>query len=145
MIYVFELIARRRQIGQMLELIRFLRREIRCSGMAIPNLLGSYPSDLPILSEMDCSEPFDLVSSYDNAKKNSRGEMLLKEEEWSATDELFYSLGLGDVEEQQTRLTVCEKTFLQVEKEAKEAIKRNGKPAVVLGCSVGAVLVMMLL
>lgn len=146
-VYVLDLSVRRRQISQMLDLIRFLRREIRCSGAPLHYLLSSTacPSDLPLVRDMDASEPFDLTVAYEKAKNVSKSEMFFTEKEWGIADELFYSLGQGDGEAQETLLSGSELAFLEAEREVRSVIGKNGKPAVVLGCSAGAVLVLMLL
>lgn len=146
-VYVLDLSVRRRQIGQMLELIRFLRREIRCSGTPLHHLLSSdsCPGELPLVREFNISEPFDLTESYEKAKCSCKSEMFFTEKEWATADELFYSLGQGDVTEQESRLSVSETAFLEAEREVRSIIGKNGKPAVILGCSAGAVLVLMLL
>lgn len=144
-IYVLDLMARRRQMVQMLEWIRFLRREIRCESASMSSLLRKKVNTLPLLQALECREPFDLAEAYERAKIVSQGEMLFGHEEWNATDELFRSMGIGDVTEQENRLSLCEGVFLRSEESAREALGKNGKPALVLGCSVGAVLVLMLI
>ncbi len=146
-VYVLDLSARRRQIRQMQDLIRYLRREIRCSGAPLHRILSSEqcPSDLPILREMELAEPFDLIASYENSKRSCNAEMFFTEEEWSASDHLFYALGQGDFVEQESRLSLAESAFSEAEKNAQKTMERNGKPAIVLGCSLGAVFVLMLI
>lgn len=109
------------------------------------SLLGKKINSLPLLQAMECQEPFDLAEAYRRAKSTTQSEMLFGYEEWNAADELFRSMGIGDVAEQEHRLNLCETAFLRAEESARDALGKNGKPAVVLGCSVGAVLVLMLL
>lgn len=146
-IYVLDLSARRRQIQQMQILIRHLRREIRCSYAPLCQVFSSEqcPKDLPLLREMDLSQPFDLITSYEKSKRTCKVEMFFTEEEWSASDQLFHSLGQGDLSEQETRLSLAESAFCEAEKNARNTMEKNGKPAIVLGCSLGAVLVLMLI
>ena len=146
-IYALDLFARRRQIEQVLHLIRYLRREIRCFGAPLNQILSSprCPSDLPFLHRMDFSEPFDLSAAYENAKRSCKGEMLFSDKEWDAADRLFLSLGQGDLSEQENQLSLAESAFSEAERDARESLGKNGKPAIVLGCSLGAVLVLMLL
>ena len=133
------------RLEQMLDVIRYLRREIRCSSIPLPRLLASCDTALPLLSAMNCEEPFDLVSSYLAAKEVCRGEMLFCEDAWRATDRLFLSLGRGDLTAQEECFSVCETVFQTELEGMREKIVRNGKPALVLGCSVGAVFVLMFL
>lgn len=144
-VYVLDLQARRRQIAQMLELIRFFRREIRCSFVPIPELLSRNTVDLPLLRTIDHKTPFDLVASYQKAKTHSRSEMFFTEQDWNAVDALFSSLGQGDEAEQTEYLNACEAYFLQAEAESRELLYKKGRPALVLGGSAGAVLVLILL
>lgn len=138
-----DLKARRMQFAQTLELIRCLRREIRCDSLPLPQVLRSCKNSLPLLEVMNCAEPFDLISSYEEAKLNCMEQTLLDREAWQALDSLFYALGRGDVLAQEERLEVCESYFFHAEEEARGRIMRNGKPAIVLGSSVGAILVLM--
>ncbi len=146
-VYVLDLSVRRKQIQEMLELIRYLRREIRCSYAPLHQILSSEycPVKLPLLREMNLSEPFDLTESYQSSKCICKGEMFFSEREWEASDHLFLSLGRGDGAEQEERLSLAETAFLSAEQSAGEALGKKGKAAVVLGCSAGAVLVLMLL
>ena len=144
-IYVLDLMTRRRQIEEMLAWIRFLRREIRCKSAPMAALLSDKINSLPLFRDLKCEEPFDLAEAYERAKAVSHGEMLFGHEEWKAADELFCSLGIGDVTEQEHRLDLCEGVFSRSEEAAREALGKNGKSALVLGCSVGAVLVLMLM
>lgn len=147
MVYALDLSARRRQILEMQNLIRYLRREIRCSFAPLPQILAEYQSstDLPLVRDMELSEPFDLTASYEKSKRSCHGEMFFTDGEWSVSDHLFHSLGQGDLAEQENCLLLAESSFCQAEKDAKTAMEKNGKPAMVLGCSLGAVLVLMLL
>lgn len=147
MIYALDLSARRRQILEMQDLIRCLRREIRCSYAPLPRILSDQKSasNLPLLREMELSDPFDLTASYEKSKRFCRGEMFFTEAEWKVSDQLFHSLGQGDVTEQENCLLLADSAFCEAEKNAKTAMEKNGKPAMVLGCSLGAVLVLMLL
>ncbi len=146
-VFLLELCCRRRQITQMLDIIRYLRRDICCSRAPLHHILSqeSCPKELPLLQYMDFSEPFDLSASYLKAKAHSESEMFFSEEEWEASDALFSVLGLGDVTEQERCLSQAEGRFESSEKMAKELIGSKGKPALVLGCSAGVVLVLMLL
>ncbi len=132
---------------QMRELIQFLHREIRLSHAPLNALLKETQTlnSLPILREMDFSAPFDILQSYENAKRSCKGEMFFTEEEWRATDRLFFSLGQGDVSEQEGCLSLAQSAFSESEERVRDSIGKNGKSAVVLGCSLGAVLVLMLL
>ncbi len=146
-IYVLDLSARHRQIRQMQDLIRYLRREIRCSCAPLHRILSAEqcPSDLPLLREMELEEPFDLIASYERSKRSCNAEMFFTEEEWSAANHLFYALGQGDLSEQENRLMLAESAFCEAEKKARNTMEKNGRPAIVLGCSLGAVLVLMLI
>ena len=146
-VYALDLSARRRQILEMQDLIRHLRREIRCSFAPLPRILSDHKStsNLPLLREMELSEPFDLTVSYEKSKRSCHGEMFFTDAEWKVSDHLFYSLGQGDLAEQENCLLLAESSFCESEKNAKTAMEKNGKPAMVLGCSLGAVLVLMLL
>lgn len=131
----------------MRDLIQFLHREIRLSHAPLNILLKERqtPDSLPILREMDFSDPFDILLSYEKAKRSCKGEMFFTEEEWRAADRLFSSLGQGDVSEQEACLSFAQSAFSQSEERVRDSIGKNGKSAVVLGCSLGAVLVLMLL
>ena len=145
-VYALELYSKRRQIDGFLSLIRYLRREIRCSGAPLHRVLsdGDCSALFPLVREMDCTEPFDLREQYRKAKASSSGEIFFSESEWNACDELFDSLGRGDLEEQEHRLLLAEEFFTAARSSAQEAFGKKGKSALVLGCSAGAVLVMML-
>ena len=131
----------------MRDLIQFLSREIRLSHTPLNVLLKEKqgPSSLPVLREMDFTDPFDLMQSYEKAKQICKGEMFFTEDEWRASDRLFSSLGQGDVSEQENCLTFALSAFSESETQVRDSIGKNGKSAVVLGCSLGAVLVLMLL
>lgn len=145
--YVLDLWIRRRQVHQMVELIRYLRREIRCTAAPLHQILQSpsCPKELPLLQEMDLSEPFDLSEAYRKAKLQSESSMFFSSVEWAPAEELFLSLGQGDGLEQETLLQIGEAAFTEAERNVSTVIGKNGKPALVLGCSAGAVLVLMLL
>lgn len=143
--YLFELRARRTRLEQLLGLTRYLRREIRCEAVPLPILLTGFQENLPLLRLMDCNEPFDLVASYEEAKSLCRDVMLLDEDSWRALDALFFSLGRGDGAAQEEALSACEAYLRGAVEAAKEKILRNGKPALVLGCSFGAILVLIFL
>ena len=146
-IYLLDLIARRSQILQMRDLIQFLHREIRLSHAPLNLLLKEEQAinGIPILREMDFSDPFDLHQSYEKAKRSCKGEMFFTDEEWRAADRLFLSIGQGDVSEQESCLSFAQSAFSQSEERVRDAIGKQGKSAIVLGCSMGAVLVLMLL
>ena len=144
LMYVVELLARRRQVEEVIRFVRYLRREIRCSGRPLVDLLDSYESDLPILVHMDCAEPFDLLSCYKKAKKESFKEMFFDPSDWRALDTLFETLGNGDSLAQEESLKICEESFGHSSVALREKVVRNGKPALVLGASAGAVLVLLL-
>ncbi len=146
-VYFLDLSARRRQIGQMLELIRYLQREIRCSYAPLHQIFSSdaCPPQFPLLRDLDLSEPFDLAASYEKSKRSCKGEMFFSDDEWTAADQLFHSLGQGDGTEQEHRLSLAESVFSEAERSVKDSMGKNGKSAIVLGCSAGAVLVLMLL
>ena len=145
LIYVLELLARRRQIEEMVRFLRYLRREIRCHACPIGDLLNGFCTDLPILTKMELEEPFDLVGSYERAKSAASREMFFDPSDWQAADELFHTLGSGDVEAQEENLRICEELFCRSAGTLREKIARNGKPALVLGLSTGFVLVLLLI
>ncbi len=146
-IYVLELTARRRQISQMLRLIRYLRREIRCCAAPLHHILSSEncPKGLPLLRVFSFEDPFDLTENYRKSKDLCEKEMFFSPEEWTAADDLFFDLGQGDGEEQERLLLQAETIFSQAEITVKESLSKNGKSALVLGCCAGAVLVLLLL
>ena len=131
----------------MIRMIRYLQREIRCSGESLPRLIShpDCPRDLPLLRRLSCEEPFDLSDAYRNAKEKSQVEMFFSGNDWQLCDDLFESLGRGDLAEQDRRLTLGESAFLQAEQMISEKIRTTGRPAVVLGCSFGAVFVLLFL
>ena len=129
----------------MLELIRFFRREIRCSFLPLPDIISQSPQSLPLVSAFDTQEPFDLVLSYEKAKESSFEEMFFTKEDWASVDALFRSLGKGDGAEQTEYLNFCEDYFLRAEAESAEALGKKGKPAVVLGCAAGTMLILLLM
>ena len=100
---------------------------------------------MPLIRQMDCGEPFDLLRSYENAKARGREGMLFSEGDWQECDRLFADLGKGDREAQVELLSLCEEKFGTRLQELRETCRRNGKPALVLGGSAGAVLVLMLM
>ena len=146
-IYVLQLSARRRQIEQTLRLIRYLRREIRCSAAPLHRILSSEscPCDLVLMQRFCWEEPFDLTGNYRNSKENSQKETFFSSEEWRAMDDLFFNLGQGDSDEQERLLSQAESVFSQAEITVKEMLMKNGKSALVLGGCAGAVLVLLLL
>jgi stage III sporulation protein AB len=145
-VYALELLSKRRQIDGFLLLIRYLRREIRCSASPLHRIFSGVdcPVGFPLIREMNFSEPFDLCESYRRAKAKSKGEIFFSEQDWKNCDELFESLGRGDLQEQEQRLVTAEEYFNEARKSADDAVGKKGKSALVLGCSVGVVLVMML-
>jgi len=92
---------------------------------------------------MDCEEPFDLYGSYRKAKDAFGEAMLFSAEDWKEVDRLFSVLGDGDREAQEDLLKQCEERFESCLLTLREKSRRNGKPALVLGGCVGAVLVLM--
>ncbi|MBQ4322709.1 MAG: stage III sporulation protein AB [Clostridia bacterium] len=145
LIYVLELRARRCQLMKGIEFLRYLRREIRWTSTTIPQLIRNCPVDFPLASAMDCSEPFDLTSAYREALDQCGKELFFRAEEREAMDRLFLSLGQGDLTSQEECLKACEETFLRCVEGTGVLLSRNGKSAVVLGASFGAVLVLLLL
>ena len=145
--YVLELSARRRQIEQTLRLIRYLRREIRCSASPLHRIFSSEfcPRDFILIRRFCWEEPFDLTENYRNSKENSKGEMFFSAEEWRAMDDLFLNLGQGDSDEQERVLSRAETVFLQAEATVRQTLSKNGKSALVLGCCAGATLILLLL
>lgn len=144
---VLELISRRRQLLSMLELIRYLRREIRLSGLPLNRLFSSSscPKDLPLLEAMNCDEPFDLLENYRKGKALSAESSFFSPSDWEACDVLFSALGQGDLEEQERRLAAAEEYFSDAAEGVRRDISGKGRSALVLGCSVGAVLVLILM
>ena len=145
LIYILELLARRRQVEEMIRFLRYARRENRFQSRPIVDLLNCFESDLPLLSCMETEEPFDLVRSYELAKKSSLREMFFDSAEWRATDELFHVLGSGDGISQEESLRICEEAFCHASGVLREKVAHNGKPALVLGVSTGIVLVLLLI
>ena len=145
--YLLELFSRQKQIGQMLQFIRYLRREIRCCGAPLSSLIFSddCPKELPFLRCFENNCPFDLTSAYAKAKADSSNEMFFSSKEWQMADQLFSSLGRGDETEQQRIISLAEESFSLGEGEIKEMIGKKGKSALVLGCCAGAVTVLLLL
>ncbi len=143
---LLELSCRRRQLCEMLDLISYLRREISCSCAPLHQIFSneSCPKNLPLLRQMDFREPFDLAESYGTAKNKTAGEMFFSDSDWTACDALFTSLGFGDLSEQERRLSRGEIQFSEAEKSVRELTRTKGRPALVLGCSAGIVLVLML-
>jgi hypothetical protein len=129
----------------MIRFLRYLRREIRCQSRPIVDLLNSFQTDLPVLCKMELREPFDLLCSYRDAKIRTAGEMFFSSADWQAADELFCVLGHGDLEAQDESLRICEEAFCRSVGCLREKVARNGKPAMVLGVSVGAVLILLLI
>ncbi len=146
-LYVLDLLARRRQIEQALGGIRYLRREIRCSQAPLHQILASesFPRQLPLFRRFSYEPPFDLTESYQSAKTACRGEMFFTSEEWKAMDDLFFSLGQGDCDEQERLLILAEESFREAHKTVLQTLSKNGKSSLVLGCCAGAVLVLLLL
>ena len=144
---MLELYARKKQVGEILRLIRHLRREIRYSGAPLHHILASpsCPKNLPIFRWFQYEEPFDLTENYCKAKDFCRGEIFLSSEEKEALDDLFFDLGQGDQNEQERLLSLSETVFVQSEEQIKELLSKNGKSALVLGGAAGAVLVLLLL
>lgn len=142
-----ELISRRRQLLSMLELIRYLRREIRFSGLPLNRLLSapSCPKDLPPVQGMCFDEPFDLAENYRRGKLACGESSFFSAADWEACDDLFFALGQGDLEEQERRLETAEGYFSDTAEGVRRDISGKGRSALVLGCSVGAVLVLILL
>ena len=90
--YLLELKARRLQLNQVVELILYLQREIRCDSAPLPHLLRRCHIPFPLLEAMDCTEPFDLLSSYECAKKKCADQLFLDGEARRALDALFLPL-----------------------------------------------------
>ncbi len=124
-----------------------MRRDISCSYAPLHQILKSEscPKSLPFLQQMSFAEPFDLSASYTDAKAKAKGEMFFTEQEWSACDMLFSSLGQGDVSEQERRLAQAKLQFDESEKIVRDLTRTKGKPALVIGCSVGIFFVLMLI
>jgi stage III sporulation protein AB len=131
----------------MLQLIRYLRREIRCYGAPLSSVIFSEncPKNLPLVRCFESNCPFDLISVYTKAKADSGTEMFFSSKDWQIADQLFFSLGQGDSSEQEILLSLAEESFSLGERELKDTIGKNGKSALVLGCCAGAVLVLLLL
>lgn len=144
---VLELISRRRQLLSMVELIRYLRREIRLSGLPLNRLFSSpaCPGNLPLVQAISCNEPFDLAENYRKARISSEESSFFSSSDWEACDALFFALGQGDLEEQERRLDMAERYFSDAAEGVRRDISGKGRSALVLGCSVGAVLVLILL
>lgn len=143
--YATELIAHRRRIAALLRAMRYLRREIRCHVRPLPDILRECPEPLPLFAQMDVTPPFDLPCAYRRARERCTDVWPLSEEEWQTLDDLFLILGQGDPQEQIRSIDLCSESLERCEKDLRERVERNGKPAIVLGCCAGAFLVLMLL
>ena len=129
-----------------MDLIRYLRRQIRCENGLLPQILreAAVENPLPILRAIDLAEPFDLSRAYRNAKECCSAEMFFSRGEWNETDRLFCELGQGDRETQGRQLELREAAFAELLREAESRLRKNGRLALVLGGCSGAMLVLML-
>lgn len=144
---MIELCARRKQLVQMQCFLRSLRREVRCSAAPLNVVLKNLAEtlELPLLDSFDFSYPFDLSVRYPEAKKRAFDEMFFRKKDWEWADRLFHSLGEGDLAEQDRHLSFCEEGLCSLIGDASATVGRNGKLALVLGGSFGAMLVLLLL
>ena len=131
---------RRKELTQMADLVRRLRREIRFSALPLNRILFDCREDHPLILAMDCSEPFDLDQSYRLASDAVRKESFLNRGDWAILDRLFRSLGRGDLSEQEACLALCEEELSRRESEARDSFGKRAKPALVLSSSAGAIL-----